>query len=1036
MITTFFFYGLAFIAMGIVIFIMPKRNDLLGLADDLWALGLFALLHGLNEWVDMFILRGEPFDLGMLKAMGNFLLPVSYIFLVIFSGRLILRCQPKLKWLKYLWVVCSLSWLLVYLYTRDFLIAGIAARYFICLPGTILSALSLYICFMRTDKASLPRIVYFSVYTAISSFIVYGVLSGLVVPKASFLFSNVINYPNFTNFFHLPVQFFRMLCAMIMSMSFFALIGVFSYKKGKVSLRGGIARKIAVIINCVLFMIVCFGVILGYSSGFNLLKNRVEDDFKRTADILAQEVSGKINEDLISLRVFVADPQLIEAVKNSNLHYLNMDSVSIGKFMADMDSQWIPAASDSPLVKKYLENAAGIELRRKHVVEKDVAEIFITDKFGGLVGASGKTSDFYQADEAWWQNAFFHGKGKDFVGDVELDESSNSLSITFALPIRGAQGEVIGVAKVVIDVREFLSFLSKLEIGKTGRVVLINEKGEIILREGIVPLSKKILSEEDLKKVLQGGVRFIIAPSVVDASIRRIKAFSGVRCPVLLERGIIWRIAVTQDAQEVLVPPLWQLVFQGGALLIILTILSFPLGFIIARIFVEPLKKLHSAVKMIGQGNLDYKIDVKTGDEIEELADAFKDMALAVKTREETISSQKAYINNIISSITDCLIVINPDASIRFVNKALVNLLGYSESELINSPVKKIILQEEEEEEEEEEIFGKYFQVIIDQAIAYNIGMTFISKHGKAIPVNFSGALMRQDGKIIGIVGVARDMRQIMKVIDDLKKKEEDLTRRNNDSIRMQRAMLHIMGDLKDTKDELERSNKQLQQAMIVKTEFTKTVSHELRTPLAAIKEGIGLVLEKLVGSLNEEQQEYLSIAKNNVDRLDRLISGVLNFQKLESGKMEFKMEYCDINALVKEVRQAMLALAKKNNLDFMLALDENLPQAKADCDKINEVLINLVNNAFKFTEKGGITIITSKVGDFIRVTVKDTGPGIKDEDLTKLFHEFTQLQRSTGGTGLGLAICKKIIEAHKGKIWAESELGKGSSFNFTLSIT
>ena len=125
----------------------------------------------------------------------------------------------------------------------------------------------------------------------------------------------------------------------------------------------------------------------------------------------------------------------------------------------------------------------------------------------------------------------------------------------------------------------------------------------------------------------------------------------------------------------------------------------------------------------------------------------------------------------------------------------------------------------------------------------------------------------------------------------------------------------------------------------------------------------------------------------------------------------------------------------KKKGLAFELQLCDDLPRVKFDRDKIIQVLTNLLNNAFKFTEKGGIIVSTSRGDNFIQVMVKDTGPGIKKEDMPKLFQEFTQLQRKVGGTGLGLSICKKIIEAHRGNIWAESEFGKGTAFCFTLPI-
>lgn len=391
-----------------------------------------------------------------------------------------------------------------------------------------------------------------------------------------------------------------------------------------------------------------------------------------------------------------------------------------------------------------------------------------------------------------------------------------------------------------------------------------------------------------------------------------------------------------------------------------------------------------------------------------------------LKEEQKENFDQKVYLESIMSSMTDSLIVINPDATLRSVNKAALDLLGYKEDELIGQPMEKIFLQEEERKEEENALH-KYFQEIIAAGVAYNIGLTFLTKEGKEIPINFSGALIQQDGKIVGIVGVARDMRQIMAVISDLEKKDRELEEHSKSLTRLQRAMLHMMDDL--------------QEASRARAQFTGMVSHELRTPLAIIKEGVSVVLDKTIGNINKEQQKYLDIVKKNVDRLDRLISGVLDFQTLESGRMKFKMEPNDISEVAREIQQAMIPLAEKKNLDFVCQLGKDLAGVKFDRDKIIQVLTNLANNAFKFTDKGSITIITGKEGNFIQVAVKDTGPGIKEEDMPKLFQQFTQLQRKVGGTGLGLSICKQIIEAHKGKIWAESEFGKGTAFYFTIPI-
>lgn len=229
-----------------------------------------------------------------------------------------------------------------------------------------------------------------------------------------------------------------------------------------------------------------------------------------------------------------------------------------------------------------------------------------------------------------------------------------------------------------------------------------------------------------------------------------------------------------------------------------------------------------------------------------------------------------------------------------------------------------------------------------------------------------------------------------------------------------------------------------VKEAAEVKARFVSMVSHDLRIPLSSIKEGISLVLDGLTGAINEEQKKILDIVKSNIDRLSHLSSNVLDFQKLEAGKIEFDMQENDINMLVKEASQTMLPLAENKSLDFILNLADDIPRASFDRDKIIQVLTNLLSNAIKFTEKGGITVTTSRSQDAIQVAVADTGSGIKEEDIPKLFREFAQLSagaKKQMGIGLGLAICRDIIEQHHGRIWVESEFGRGSTFHFSLPI-
>ncbi len=234
------------------------------------------------------------------------------------------------------------------------------------------------------------------------------------------------------------------------------------------------------------------------------------------------------------------------------------------------------------------------------------------------------------------------------------------------------------------------------------------------------------------------------------------------------------------------------------------------------------------------------------------------------------------------------------------------------------------------------------------------------------------------------------------------------------------------------------RAEEALKEAADVKSKFASMVSHELRSPLTTILMGVSFVLEE-PGGLSENNKTLLNLVHENTERLGRLITNVLDFQKIGAGKMTFDILENDINGVVQTTAQSMRLQAKDKGLELIVDMSGGPHRAMFDKDKITQVLTNLLGNAIAHTEKGVITINAALENDMLHVAVRDTGQGIKAKDLGKLFQPFEQLDsgkgRKIGGTGLGLAISKEIILAHNGKIWVESEPDKGSVFHFTLPI-
>jgi len=322
-------------------------------------------------------------------------------------------------------------------------------------------------------------------------------------------------------------------------------------------------------------------------------------------------------------------------------------------------------------------------------------------------------------------------------------------------------------------------------------------------------------------------------------------------------------------------------------------------------------------------------------------------------------------------------------------NKFTEHLLGTTKDDLLLKPVQSLYPEDAWDKIRTHEVRQK--------GIQQHIETQMFKKNGEVIEVDVSLSVLKDpDGHITGSIGVIRDITE---------RKEAD---------------------------------RKIKEAMDLKSQFISTVSHELRTPLTIIKEDISLIMDGAAGRIKSKQREILEIAQRNIDRLARLINDVLDFQKLQSGRAKFNMQSNNINSIIENVYNTMDGVVKKKGIELRMAIDNTLPKVIFDSDKMIQVLTNLVSNAMKFTEQGSITIASRRIENSIRVSVIDTGCGMKQEDLPKLFQQFQQLgsgNRKTGGTGLGLAISKDIVEKHGGRIWVESESGKGTTMHFLLPI-
>ena len=256
---------------------------------------------------------------------------------------------------------------------------------------------------------------------------------------------------------------------------------------------------------------------------------------------------------------------------------------------------------------------------------------------------------------------------------------------------------------------------------------------------------------------------------------------------------------------------------------------------------------------------------------------------------------------------------------------------------------------------------------------------------------------------------------------------------------RMSRELQRLDADQRRAAAELQTLNERLAQASRAKSEFLASMSHELRTPLNAILGFTELILDNLYGEVPAPLRDPLVDVQTNARHLLRLINDVLDLSKIEAGRMELASADYVVADVLETVRASLRSLAAEKGLDFVVSVPSDLPMAYGDGKRITQCLLNLTGNALKFTKRGRVEIAAALDGETLRYRVTDTGIGIPQDQLENVFSEFRQVDatiaREYGGTGLGLSITKKFVELHGGRIWAESEPGKGSTFSFEVPL-
>jgi signal transduction histidine kinase len=613
-----------------------------------------------------------------------------------------------------------------------------------------------------------------------------------------------------------------------------------------------------------------------------------------------------------------------------------------------------------------------------------------------------------------------------------------------------------GVSVAEVNLKLIWDVVSQIKVGERGDAYLVDAQGRLIAHPDI----SLVLRNTDMSKLAQVQAARRPAESAPgDTPPEQVQVAQDIQGRQVLTAyakvpSLGWLVFVELPAAEAYAP-IYASIERSGLLLLCALGLAFLTGLLLARRMVGPIRALREGAARIGGGDFAQRISIRTGDELEALADQFNEMGGRLQESYANLERKVELRTQELAQSVEEL------RALGEVSQAVNSTLDLS-AVLATIVAKAVDLSDTEAgaiyvyEEERKEFRLRATHGMRDDLIAAiaerqgDLGDTSIGEAAEARtpvqlpdlseapPSPIMSLLIEAGYRAVLVVPLLRPDRALGALVvrrsvpGEFPKETVDLlqTFAAQSVLAIQNARLF---------SEIEEKGRQLEVASQHKSQFLANMSHELRTPLNAILGYTELIIDGIYGGVPQKMAGVLERVQRNGRHLLGLINDVLDLSKIEAGQLTLSLASYSIADVVNGVVNTVESLATEKQLALKVELPPNLPAGRGDERRISQVLLNLVGNAIKFTDKGEVVIAASALNGSFNIAVRDTGPGIAPADQAKIFEEFQQADNSTtktkGGTGLGLAIARRIIEMHGGTISVESTLGEGSTFLVSLPV-
>jgi signal transduction histidine kinase len=643
-------------------------------------------------------------------------------------------------------------------------------------------------------------------------------------------------------------------------------------------------------------------------------------------------------------------------------------------------------------------------------------------------------------------------EGKIYISPVYTSDRAEPYVI-LALPLKATHQDIIGVLSVEANLKFLWEIIGNIHFGVAGYAYLVDRHGNLIAHKD----PSLVLRRTNLSHLpeVQEFLRNPVEPDPTPTN----EASGIMGKPVLTTYAPLRRLGWAVILEEPLDMALADVKMVGHFALLLMAI-GLSVGAIVivwvANRISRPIQELHDGVKTIRSGHLDHQVAIKTGDEIQSLADDFNSMARELKASHATLEEKVEQRTRELSALYDVTTTINQSLQLepvlREVIRKITSIFGFDASRIVlfDPAMKELHVRASYESRP-----GLWRQVsvaerghgITGRVAETGQAMIFEDTHNDPRYLQLSQTKAAEKGglhflAVFPIMSKASCLGTLHCVGQNPRRlvdNEIRLLTSMADQIGVAVENANLFASVSDKSMALEKVNLQLQDASRIKSEFMAAMSHELRTPLNVIMGNVELMADRFFGDVTESQKKSLTQITHHARVLLKLINNVLTLTKIEGGKMPVESNPVEVDEVIANVKGYTEQLSRNGRPQILWKVEPNLPSITTDALKLEEILQNLIGNAHKFTASGTIEIRVRNLKEKKRYefAVADTGIGIEEKDLGKVFDEFHQLREAhTGnfdGFGLGLNIVKKYLDLMHGEIRVESQPGIGTTFTFTL---